>query len=333
MHRFPSNPEKRQQWLSALDLKPENVKSHHYGCSRHFRHGNTNNPPSLNLGKKFRSPKKMLTPRGLRVSKCRKFSMSPAMISPSPSPVPSVASTPILSDTTDDDFIPERELMTTSESETLVPDFSIIDLPEQPGSSRQVMNPSSDESSVILNKALLARIEVLEAELKQCEIQLQKQKPGHFRIENIASNDSLISFYTGFPSYEVFLCFFEFLGPSVHCLNYWGDKDTTKAKRKNNLDPKNQLFLTLMKLRQNPKERDLALRFGVSVSTVSKYFITWVCFLYSHLNEVQWMPDVEQVKCTLPLAFKESYNNTYTIIDASEIFVETPTDLQLQSST
>ena len=45
------------------------------------------------------------------------------------------------------------------------------------------------------------------------------------------------------------------------------------------------------------------------------------------------MPDVEQVKCTLPLAFKESYNNTYTIIDASEIFVETPTDLQLQSST
>lgn len=120
----------------------------------------------------------------------------------------------------------------------------------------------------------------------------------------------------------------------MHCLNYLGDKDSrdSTAKRKKKLDHRNQLFLTLMKLRQNPKERDLALPFNVSVSTVSKYFITWVCFLYSHLKEVQWMPDVKQVKCTLPLAFKESYNNTYTIIDASEIFVETPTDLQLQSS-
>lgn len=107
------------------------------------------------------------------------------MISPSPSPSP-IPSTSILSDTTDDDFIPERELM-TSESDTLVPDFSIIDLPEQPCSSRQVTSPSSDESSVIVNKALLARI--LEAELKRCEI----QEPRHFRIEN---NDSLISFYT-----------------------------------------------------------------------------------------------------------------------------------------
>ena len=41
------------------------------------------------------------------------------------------------------------------------------------------------------------------------------------------------------------------------------------------------------------------------------------------------MPDVDQVKYTLPLAFKESY----TIVDASEIFIETSTDLRLQSST
>ena len=270
MHRFSSNPE-RTQWLSVLNLKPENVKSHHCVCSPHLRHGDTNNPPMLHLGKKLRSPKKLLTPHGLRASKRQKLSTSPTMISPSHSPSP-IPSTPILSDTTDDDFIPERELMTTSESDTLVPDFSIIDLPGRPCSlrqvtnpssdessvivnkallaicsSRQVTNPSSDKSSVIVNKALLARIEILEAELKRCEIQLQKQEPRHFRIENIASNDSLISFYTGFPSYEVFLCFFEFLGPSVHCLNYWGDKETTKAKKKKKLDPKNRLFLRNLK--------------------------------------------------------------------------------------
>jgi len=99
------------------------------------------------------------------------------------------------------------------------------------------------------------------------------------------------------------------------------------------LDPLNQLFMTLMKLRLNLRERDLAYRFGLAVSVVSKYFITWVCFLYNHLREVDWMPTAEQVKATLPHVFKEKYANTFIIIDGSEVFIETPNDLQLQSST
>ena len=99
------------------------------------------------------------------------------------------------------------------------------------------------------------------------------------------------------------------------------------------LDPLNQLFMTLMKLRLNLRERDLAYRFGLAVSVVSKYFITWVRFLYNHLREVDWMPTAEQVKATLPHVFKEQYANTFIIIDGSEVFIETPNDLQLQSST
>ncbi len=99
------------------------------------------------------------------------------------------------------------------------------------------------------------------------------------------------------------------------------------------LDPFNQLLMTLMKLRLNLRERDLAYRFEVSISVVSKYFITWICFIYQHLREVEWMPTVEQVKATLPYAFKEKYPKTFIILDASDVFVETPNDLQLQSST
>ena len=99
------------------------------------------------------------------------------------------------------------------------------------------------------------------------------------------------------------------------------------------LDPLNQLFITLMKLKLNLQEQDLACRFGMSASVVSKYFITWVCFLYSHLREIDWMPTVDQVKGTMPYVFKEKYPKTYIIIDTSEVFVATPTDLQLQSST
>ena len=140
-------------------------------------------------------------------------------------------------------------------------------------------------------------------------------------------------FYTGFYTYETLLTFYDFLGPSVNSLTYSGSK-STKTKRQM-LDPLNQLFMTLMKLRLNVRERDLGQRFGVVVSTVSKYFITWVCFLYAHLQEIEWMPMVNQVKATLPHGFKEKYPNTYIIIDGSEILVETPTpnDLQIQSST
>ena len=45
------------------------------------------------------------------------------------------------------------------------------------------------------------------------------------------------------------------------------------------------------------------------------------------------MPTVNQVKATLPHAFKEKYLNTYAIIDPSEFFLETSSDLQLQSFT
>ena len=45
------------------------------------------------------------------------------------------------------------------------------------------------------------------------------------------------------------------------------------------------------------------------------------------------MPSVRQVVGTLPHAFKKNYPNTYAIIDGSEVFLETLSDLFMQSST
>ena len=46
------------------------------------------------------------------------------------------------------------------------------------------------------------------------------------------------------------------------------------------------------------------------------------------------MPSVDQVWATLPTAFKEKFPTTFTIIDGSEVlFIETPSDLHMQSST
>ena len=50
-------------------------------------------------------------------------------------------------------------------------------------------------------------------------------------------------------------------------------------------------------------------------------------------KEINWMPSTDQVWATLPSIFKEKYPTTYAIIDASEIFIETPSDLRMQSLT
>ena len=162
---------------------------------------------------------------------------------------------------------------------------------------------------------------------------MEKQQR-HFRINQIQHDDRLVQFFTGLPSYLVFHAFFEFLEPVVNELNYWGSKSRSRQRHRTcKLDPLNQYFLTLVKLRSNLKLQDLAFRFGVSETVVSRYLTTWVCFLYHHIKEIDWMPSVQQVLGTLPHSFRDKYPTTYAIIDGSEIFRETPNNLHMQSST
>ena len=140
--------------------------------------------------------------------------------------------------------------------------------------------------------------------------------------------------YTGFDSYDILLAFFDFLGPSVSTLLYWkNDQRKMHQLVRTKLDPINQFFLTLIKLKLNLHNFDLGVRFGISQSLVSKYITTWICFQYQHLNEIKWMPSPAQVAGTLPDAFHRKYSNTFAIIDGSKIFIQTPSDLHLQAST
>ena len=74
--------------------------------------------------------------------------------------------------------------------------------------------------------SLLARIELLESQLKQ---QPKTINRSYFLIEDIESDDKLVRFYTGFVSYSVFVKNFEYLGPVVENLTYWGSKKTQKS--------------------------------------------------------------------------------------------------------
>lgn len=111
-----------------------------------------------------------------------------------------------------------------------------------PFSSVSNENTSSD-TSVLVDKALLSRIEYLEAENKSLRSKSKAVEDVPFRAESINDNDQLFKLYTGFPTYSVFFEFFSFLGPSVNELTYWGDKESAGVRRRQRkLSPLNQFF-------------------------------------------------------------------------------------------
>ena len=79
-------------------------------------------------------------------------------------------------------------------------------------------------------------------------------------------------------------------------------------------------------------EQDLAHRFGVSQSTVSRVTTTWINLLYLKLKKIPIWMKKECVRSTMPQQFKKQYPSTRIIIDATEIYVEQP-ELYTRTST
>ena len=124
------------------------------------------------------------------------------------------------------------------------------------------------------------RIDLLEAEVKQIKTNLEQQK---FRLKNIASDDKMVTFYTGFPSYSALLACFRFLGPAVDYLSFTGRNGETlpmKRFRPHLLPPLEEFFLVFVRVRLGLMEQDLGYRFGMSQSTVSRVTIAWINFMY-----------------------------------------------------
>ena len=339
LHRFPADDKLRAKWLNSLHLKEEDISPHSRVCNLHFRDGNTKTIPSVSLGIRLCSPPSYSTPRGKRAAN-RSSSTESApskrqclTSTPISTPPMSTSSTPLSSPISNITMPSTHELQIVSPSESIAESDS--DMYQSDISA--FMRPSDEHTSqsyvqVVVNSALASQLESVTAEKKTLEDEIRTVKSTLFRIENIAHNDSLVSLYTGFISYEVFLAFYTFLGSATENLQYWGSSGKGIRKRKRKLDPPNQLFITLIKLKLDPPFRDLAHRFQVSQATISRYFITWVCFLYKHFSEIDWFPSKRQILATLPSGFREKYPTTVAIIDASEVFIETPSDLMLQST-
>ena len=83
----------------------------------------------------------------------------------------------------------------------------------------------------------------------------------------------------------------------------------------------------------NVLEKDLGHRFNCSTSTVSRICTAWLPFLSSQLYPLITWPSRELIDHHMPAQFKDMYPATRFIIDCTELFIETPSSLNIQSST
>ena len=165
----------------------------------------------------------------------------------------------------------------------------------------------------------------------QDEIHLLKDELAKIRIINeatlLGADDScnkLVSFYTGLPNSSVLKLLFKYVTEAANL----------KVGPNSKLSLFQELMVTLMKLRLNPPMQDLAIRFGVSCTTIQRIFHKWMMILDTQLHPLLTWPDRDDLRRTTPECFKASFSNKVAvIIDCFEVFIERPSSLLARAAT
>ena len=111
-----------------------------------------------------------------------------------------------------------------------------------------------------------------------------------FDQHEFANNEDTVRFYTGLPSFDILNAVFLHVSPHV-------SHDTST------LTKFQEFALTLMNLKLDMPLKDLVFRFGVSLSTVSRVFSSWMIALDVRLSPLMSWPDREDLWRTMPQCF------------------------------
>lgn len=172
--------------------------------------------------------------------------------------------------------------------------------------------------------------------LKKEVEELQKEVIRHkWSFQKISDDDSKTRFYTGLPSFAVFMWLFSILRPKAERTKYWSGPNTDQSsdRKRGSLDLIDQLFAVLIRLHVGLLTSDIAERFQISESTFSKYFSSWICLLWQELKCLNPFPSRDIVQRTMPPSFKKRYSSVRVIIDCTEIYIQKPSSLVNQSLT
>lgn len=210
----------------------------------------------------------------------------------------------------------------------------------------------TDVSDVDNITQLQQKITLLELKLADCEETLVEVKNENeillsrqFSLDKIKDDNSAILFYTGFPSYKALMSFYKYIELKLEKMQYWKgerfikgsqpyqeDENRKKPGPSRKLSFLDEFLLVLMRLKAGLFVQDLADRFGISISLVSRICITWINLLYFELKDIFPFPTQELVRKNMLEEFAE-FASTRIILDCTELFIQRPSAMLAQSET
>ena len=153
---------------------------------------------------------------------------------------------------------------------------------------------------------------------KECQTEdvviLSSHQPKPFDQDDMR-DDKKVKHYTGITNLPTLLLLLKFLLPEMKSVE-------------RSLSNFQQIVMVLMKLRLNLEEVDLAYRFNVSQSTISRMFKKWISYMGHKLSPLIRWPCRDELTKTLPMAFRNFFSKCVCIIDCTEIFIDRPSDLK-----
>ncbi|CDQ93418.1 unnamed protein product [Oncorhynchus mykiss] len=167
-------------------------------------------------------------------------------------------------------------------------------------------------------------------EIEELRAKLEKLIAQHgFGLQRFAGSDEDIRFYTRCASYTHLMAFWHLFKGAAETrfmrVTSTNSSETSVTLRKLTLPSIDDLFLFMTHLSLGLKQKDLAHRFSIHQSTVSRIIISWANFLYCLLGSARlWIPK-ETIKAHLPPEFKDC-PDTQVVIDC-----QTTSSLLLQS--
>ena len=119
--------------------------------------------------------------------------------------------------------------------------------------------------------------------------------------------------YLGIPEWCVFFSLYKFIACDL--------PDSPK------LTKFSMLMMFFLKIRLNLFDEDIAFRFDVHSSTVSRNFHRVLDVLAVKTAPLIKWPERDILRATMPMSFRKFFKKCCLIIDCTEIFIERPTDL------
>ena len=316
--RFPTDPERRAQWIAAVGRKNWKPTEYTWLCGAHFIGGKKSNDPLSpdyvpSVFKHVSSPVRKGEMK-MAAYKRRKESVKKRL--------------GLLTSTTfATQCMPSDELVDSGYKRDAA---TITD--KLTSNATTMTDPKSTCDAATMTDLSSYKLEELEKEhnLLRCECNSLREectklketvKELELDEESFKNDDSKVRYYTGLPCFATLITIFNFVAPYISVTGR-----TTLPKFK-------EFLMILMKLRLNLYDQDLAYRFRINQSTVSRKTTKWIETMFVRLQPLIRWPGREELLKTMPLSFKANFKQCVVVIDCFEVFCERPKALKARAQT